>query len=975
MDHERKGPEEKPAGTLSESDRVVGLLAEFFITRTDQVAVLGKKGHPYPVRPLGSLTDVLRTHVLGDDAPEAAVRFVGKEGRQSAFKGRFRVGSYSTAADNSARWLCLDFDGPGHGNALGDPFAAAFSTKQAFVRQGLTPYLERSGGGNGWHLWVFFGEPLPASLARRLAFALVPDDIPLASGGFASAADGRGIEVFPKQDRLSKGKPGNMVWLPWWNDAAPEGNLFYRADEDGRLEVEAPETFLRVSRVDVERTVASVETAREPSRERTGKRQARRGDETPASASPDARSPWPDWRRRALAALDLRAVYGQWLTGKTKDDGWLECRDPSSPSGDRNPSAGVADGTGLAARGTFHSFISNDSLSVFDFLVEHLGASSFGDAARKIGDLVGIPPPSSDPQDFDLTDLAKPKVSGERPASRVPRPVIRVNHREFDDLLRESMFAVIRFNTTPQVFAREGSLVRLKKRGRSGLRVEAMTEIGIRKFLSRAARWVRTTSDAELDTFPPREVAQSILDEPPDELPQLDVIVRTPVVSESGEFITTPGFHPRDRLWYEPDRSLDVLPVPESPSPEEIAAARKLLVDDLLGDFPFVGRADRAHFVAALLLHFLLPLIDEPTPIHVLEAPKEGSGKGLLANLVNIIAAGAPASSRTIPSTDDEIRKMLTAELKTGRPVVLLDNVDPLKPLNSSSLASATTATTWTDRNLGASEMVELPIRVVWLLTGNNVSLSGEITRRCVRVRIDAGVRFPWRRDPRKFRHPQLVKWAKENRGRLVQALLTLIRAWICAGRPPFVDRSHASFESWSRVVGGVIDIAGIPGFLANVDDLVASADTAADELEEFVDAWWEAYGSRPRQVAELNNFCDTKNLMGSTRGDGGPRSQETRLGAALHRAKDQIFEPGRIVRVAGTGAHRGRACYAVHPQRNLGDEEAVSIPGIRNPRLPGGTEDLPSTSEAGSAADRESGLSEPCSSIDLAKLDSLYDD
>ena len=46
---------------------------------------------------------------------------------------------------------------------------------------------------------------------------------------------------------------------------------------------------------------------------------------------------WHQWRSDALARLDLEAIYGDVLTGKSKGNGWLEARDPASPSGDRDP--------------------------------------------------------------------------------------------------------------------------------------------------------------------------------------------------------------------------------------------------------------------------------------------------------------------------------------------------------------------------------------------------------------------------------------------------------------------------------------------------------------------------------------------------------------------------------------------------------------------------------------------------------------
>lgn len=109
-----------------------------------------------------------------------------------------------------------------------------------------------------------------------------------------------------------------------------------------------------------------------------------------ADASP-GNEDFRQWRKKALETLNLELVYGPLLTGPRAGEGWLECRDPASKSGDRNPSASVADGTGQAERGAFHSFRSEGNLSVFDFLVWRGMALDFSEAVREVARLSGVP--------------------------------------------------------------------------------------------------------------------------------------------------------------------------------------------------------------------------------------------------------------------------------------------------------------------------------------------------------------------------------------------------------------------------------------------------------------------------------------------------------------------------------------------------------------------------------------------------------
>ena len=51
---------------------------------------------------------------------------------------------------------------------------------------------------------------------------------------------------------------------------------------------------------------------------------------------------------------------------------------------------------------------------------------------------------------------------------------------------------------------------------------------------------------------------------------------------------------------------------------------------------------------------------------------------------------------------------MLTAELATGRPIILLDNANDKQQLVSASLASVLTTQSWTDRILGRTSVYPL---------------------------------------------------------------------------------------------------------------------------------------------------------------------------------------------------------------------------------------------------------------------------
>jgi hypothetical protein len=429
-----------------------------------------------------------------------------------------------------------------------------------------------------------------------------------------------------------------------------------------------------------------------------------------------------------------------------------------------------------------------------------------------------------------------------------------------------------------------------------------VTDERLRYMLARLAVWQKINRNNELvPAPPPTGLVKSLLATPDPALPVLAGIVNTPVFGSDGTLLTEPGYHEEARLLYHPAPGFVLPPVPERPSAEDVASARALLRDDLLGDFPFVNEAERAHALSLLLLGFIRAMIDGPTPLHVIEKPTPGTGATLMVDAIATVLTGIGATVMTEGRDDEEWRKRLTAKLRQIPSLVLIDNLR--HPLDSSAVAAALTAPHWEDRILGASEMTRLPIRCVWIATGNNPEFSNEMARRIVRIRLDAHIDQPWRREG--FRHPDLMGWVRANRARLVAACLILIRAWIAAGQPKGT-RVIGSYENWSRIMGGILEHARIEGFLGNLDEMLAAADGEGAVWRSFIGAWWDRFGTAEVGTGDLFEValaCEPPLPLGS----GGERSQRTRLGKALGRLRDRMFKiVGRKLRVDASGTYQG---------------------------------------------------------------------
>jgi len=179
-----------------------------------------------------------------------------------------------------------------------------------------------------------------------------------------------------------------------------------------------------------------------------------------------------------------------------------------------------------------------------------------------------------------------------------------------------------------------------------------------------------------------------------------------------------------------------------------------------------------------------------------------------------------------LPTTPEEMTKVLLPAVRSGRPNVFFDNIN--HSVDSGELASAMTAPFYEARILGKSETALVQVRNQWIVAGNKLKLSPELSRRFILTYLDPKTASP--EDRTGFRHGEIEAWVTENRGKLIWACLTLIQNWVAGGRQPG-SVSKASYGAWSRVMGGILESAGFVGFLGNESDMKARSAISDDPL------------------------------------------------------------------------------------------------------------------------------------------------
>jgi superfamily II DNA or RNA helicase len=146
---------------------------------------------------------IIRNHLLGYD-PEKGSQI------------DFTIGVYPLLPDETCWFLAADFDK----NTWKEDATAFLETCTTYD---VPAVLERSRSGNGGHIWIFFSEPISASLARQLGSFMLTETMERRPEIGLDSYD----RFFPSQDTIPAGGFGNLIALPLQNKARKLGNSLF----------------------------------------------------------------------------------------------------------------------------------------------------------------------------------------------------------------------------------------------------------------------------------------------------------------------------------------------------------------------------------------------------------------------------------------------------------------------------------------------------------------------------------------------------------------------------------------------------------------------------------------------------------------------------------------------------------------------------------------------------------------------------
>jgi hypothetical protein len=374
---------------------------------------------------------------------------------------------------------------------------------------------------------------------------------------------------------------------------------------------------------------------------------------------------------------------------------------------------------------------------------------------------------------------------------------IYIRSGELPRIINEAEIALLELNA--EIYQRGGMMVRpvistLKASDDRNTRVWNLIQVTapyLVENLTRAAQFFRWDGRAKnyVVTDAPNKIADTYLSRQGEwKLPVLTGVVNTPFLRADGSICEQPGYDEATGLLFKPGD--ETFPsIPQFPGKNDALETLKV-IDRLITTFPFVTETDRS-----VMLGAMLTALDRRSmstaPLHAFSAPVQGSGKSLLVDIAAALATGQPAPVISQGRSEEELEKRLGAALIQGDAIISIDNCE--YPLQSSFLCQVLTQQRLNIRLLGHSRHVEVPANAALFATGNNLVIAGDLIRRTLLCSIDPQCERP---EQRRFDDDPIAV-IQANRGALVAAALTVLRAWHMSNDrvevPPF-----GPFDEWS---------------------------------------------------------------------------------------------------------------------------------------------------------------------------------
>lgn len=507
---------------------------------------------------------------------------------------------------------------------------------------------------------------------------------------------------------------------------------------------------------------------------------------------------------------------------------------------------------------------------------------------------------------------ATPAIPAELPPDKDEKPKIIIGvdeHRVVDEAVAALAAdeRVFRRGAMLSTIIRDDDRPRGIRRPPNSPRIAAVPLPIIRERLTANMRWMQLKEIEgvleEIPSHPPMWAVNAVNARGTwPEIRRLEGVVESPVLRHDGSILCEPGYDASTGLYYAPN--CEMPPLKAGLTIDDAKAAVGILSEVVI-DFPFDKECHRSAWFASVLTPFARFAYEGPTPLFLVEANTPGTGKGLLCDTIGYLTLGREMSRMSYPSDDDEMRKNITATAIAGDRTVLIDNVGG--NFGSPAMDAMLTAGTWRDRMLGKSETTgDIPLSTIWYATGNNLILVGDIARRICPIRLNSPLEKPEERTD--FNHTDLLSWVRSERGKLMQACLTILQAYINAGSPDQKLSPWGSYTGWSGLVRSAIVWAGLEDPAGAKTELRTQSDRGIGVLKMIIEGLDEfdpdGMGKTVSEMLKVFSYPEGKfEILKTALAELGGKKILTPqgVGMKLHHLKERVCGGKCIDRLEGT--------------------------------------------------------------------------
>lgn len=386
-----------------------------------------------------------------------------------------------------------------------------------------------------------------------------------------------------------------------------------------------------------------------------------------------------------------------------------------------------------------------------------------------------------------------------------------------------------------------------------------------------------------------------------DGIPTIERLGRAPAIGDDLSVTWEQGYAPRARIFV-----TGPMTEGELPSPEDAAAYLMSYFDS----FALKYSESKADCLGLALTPYLVSHIKGPIPGAAFVAQQTEVGKTTLAELIHVMGTGRESTITAYPKPGD-MQKDITSILNGAPQTCIFDNIR--ENLDSPVLESLLTARKVQDRTYYTQRMAEKRNNTLWMFTLNGAVASPDMQRRVIIVPLDkVHSAAKW--------NPNIKAQALAAYDAIAHAVVSLVENWKAQGCP--LGPEMSGYQEWSRVVGGILQAAGVEGFMVRREDTKDSVYSTETGEAEILERLSVLMGDDKWTTTDLFNALTTDDRFGPVSGheaeyharqfvrEWAGRGSTTALGKRLSKLKDRIF-PDSPLMLTATKLH-SKAYYSV---------------------------------------------------------------